>query len=135
MKTFISILIILIFSTVQSQKTICFNEKGIKGIIFTKEYFANNKQSFSPSINDIREIEKQIKIKGENFSNYYRQYIGRNVAKKEIIAQLLPKSRIKSYHNWNKSYIYIQDDTEVRYIYYDLKTKKISIKPKESFGG
>lgn len=118
----------------QAQKTINFSDKNISGTIFTKDFFKNNKESFTPKIEDIKKIEKLL-YDTKNFSNYYRQYIGIKVIKKEIIVQLIPKNRVKFYKNWQTKYILIKDDIEVRYAYYDLDSKKIVIKPKDSLGG
>lgn len=135
MRTTILTILILTSLVLKAQKVICFKNDGVNGVIFTKEYFANNKQNFTPKTIDLIEIERQLKKLDGDLSSYYRQYIGRNVSKKEIVVQLIPQSRAKLYKNWNKKYLYVQDDIEIRYAYYDLKTKKIFIKPKDKFGG
>lgn len=130
------LIVFVFFSFSFSQKVISYKKKGIEGVIFTKEYFKNNSQNFTPKISDIDNIESLIKKSEENFSNYYRQYIGHIISEKEIIVQLFPKSRSeKEYKDWKKNYIYAQDDINIRYAYYNLKTKKLEVLPKEKFSG
>ncbi len=132
MKTFFTALILFIAFVSSAQKIIAFKKNGV---IFTKEYFGNNKQKFTPSIGDLIDIEKQLRKSKEDFSGFYRQYIGINTPKNEIVVQLIPQSRVKLYKKWRTNYLRIQDDIEIRYAYYDLKTKKLLVKPKDKFGG
>ncbi len=127
---------VLLFNYSLSQKVISYKKNGIEGVIFTKEYFKNNIQNFTPLISDIDRIEFIIKNGKENLTNFYRQYIGIVRNEREIVIQFFPKDKIeKEYKTWRKNYIYSQDDINIRYAYYNLKTKKLEIMPKEKFSG
>lgn len=86
---------VLLFNYSLSQKVISYKKNGIEGVIFTKEYFKNNIQNFTPLISDIDRIEFIIKNGKENLTNFYKQYIGIVRNEREIVIQFFPRQNRK----------------------------------------
>lgn len=110
----------------EQENTILYKKNGVEGIIFTKKYYKNNPNNFTPTKQQIDEIEELISQEPEDFSNYYRQYDGIQFPQDKIYRihiQLIPRDQIEKgdFKEWREHRIAITNLTAS----YDLNTKKL----------
>ncbi|MFA7686718.1 MAG: hypothetical protein WCY25_02510 [Moheibacter sp.] len=112
----------------EQNNTILYKKNGIEGIIFTKKYYKNNPNNFTPTKQQIDEMEELISQEPDDFSNYYRQYDGAQFPKDKIYrihVQLIPKDWVGkgNLKEWRIHRIAITNLN----IFYDLNTKELSV--------
>lgn len=113
----------------EQETTVQYKKNGIEGIIFTKKYYKNNPNNFTPTKQQIDRVEELISQEPEDFSIYYRQYDGVKYNGHEIIdIQLIPKAWIErgDHKEWREHRIAITNLT----ISYDLNSKILSVPQK-----
>lgn len=71
-----TIILLAFTSLLFSQKTVEYKNEDIEGVVFTKEYFNNSLNSFTPFKCQLDKLEKLLSKKSEKFSDYVRQYQG-----------------------------------------------------------
>src|SRR5690606_34616730 len=110
------------------KELISYKNNNVEGVIFTKKYYKNNPNNFTPTKQQLDEIEELILQETEDFSSYYRQYDGVQFPEdkiKHIHIQLIPKDRVEKgdFQEWKRYRIGISNLT----IGYDLNTKELRV--------